>query len=246
MLFRSASQPRFANPRNAAAGSIRMLEPSVVAERHIDYFAYILITEGRLPLGTQWEVLEALAALGFKVNPHRKLCRGIEEALKFIAAWETKREGLPYEIDGIVIKVNSLVLQRELGSTARAPRWATAYKFPAQQATTTVNDIEVQVGRTGALTPVAVLEPVALGGVTVRRATLHNLDEIRRKDVRVGDLVVLQKAGDVIPEVVRGLAERRSRSLPEFEMPTHCPSCGTKAVRDEVDRKSTRLNSSHT
>lgn len=240
----AAGQPRFANPRNAAAGSIRMLEPSVVAERHLDYFAYILMTEGRLPLGTQWEVLEALVALGFKVNPNRQLCAGIDEALKFIAAWETKRASLAYEIDGIVIKVNSLALQRELGSTARAPRWATAYKFPAQQATTTVNDIEVQVGRTGALTPVAVLEPVALGGVTVKRATLHNEDEIRRLGLRIGDRVVIERGGEVIPKVVRVDTDAREQhdsreqqghghKLRDFVMPTKCPVCGGHVVREE-------------
>ncbi len=232
----AAGLPRFANPRNAAAGSIRMLEPSVVAERHLDYFAYLLLVDGGAPLETQWQELETLAALGFKVNPRRKLCSGIDEAIQFIAEWDTQRAGLEYEIDGIVIKVNSIALQREMGSTARAPRWATAYKFPAQRAVTRVNNIEVQVGRTGALTPVAILEPVALGGVTVKRATLHNEDEIRRLDLRIGDRVVIERGGEVIPKVLRvdlAAREEREHELREFVMPDRCPICGGHVVREE-------------
>ncbi|MSO21539.1 MAG: NAD-dependent DNA ligase LigA [Acidobacteria bacterium] len=232
----AAGLARFANPRNAAAGSIRMLEPSVVAERHLDYFAYLLLVDGGAPLATQWNELETLSALGFKVNPRRKLCSGIDEAIQFIAEWDTQRAGLEYEIDGIVIKVNSIALQRELGSTARAPRWATAYKFPAQQATTRVNSIEVQVGRTGSLTPVAILEPVALGGVTVKRATLHNEDEIRRLDLRIGDRVVIERGGEVIPKVLRvdlAAREEREHELREFVMPDRCPVCNGRVVREE-------------
>jgi DNA ligase (NAD+) len=231
-----AGQSRFANPRNAAAGSIRMLEPKAVAERNLDYFSYNMMIKGRQPSATQWEVLETLAKLGFKVNPERRLCRNIDDAIAYIGGWESKRSTLPYEIDGIVIKVNSIRLQQELGSTARAPRWATAYKFAAQQAVTRVNNIEVQVGRTGALTPVAMLEPVPLGGVIVRRATLHNEDEIRRLGLRIGDRVVIERGGEVIPKVVRVDTSARDddeNNLHDFVMPTKCPVCGGHVVREE-------------
>ncbi|HWP84405.1 MAG TPA: NAD-dependent DNA ligase LigA [Terriglobia bacterium] len=231
-----AGLPPFANPRNAAAGSIRMLEPAVVAERHLDYFCYALLVDGRVPLDSQKEVLETLAKLGFKVNPNWKHCRGLEEALEYCRHWESRREKLPYEIDGIVIKVNSVALQQELGSTAKAPRWAVAYKYAAKQAVTRVKDIEVQVGRTGALTPVAILEPVALGGVTVSRSTLHNEDEIRRLGLKIGDMVVIERGGDVIPKVVRVDTAARARlghTLREFRMPRTCPVCGGHVVREE-------------
>ena len=228
--------PRFANPRNAAAGSIRILEPSIVAERHLDYFVYLLLDKGRVPLAEQLQVLEALSALGFKVNPYWKHCRDIEGALEFCHTWEEKRDSLPYEIDGIVIKVNSIALQEELGATAKAPRWAVAYKYAARQAITRVLDIEVQVGRTGALTPVAVLEPVGIGGVTVSRATLHNEDEIRRLGLKIGDRVVVERGGDVIPKIVRVESTERTESaeeLRDFVMPSQCPVCGGKVVREE-------------
>ena len=230
--------PRFANPRNAAAGSIRMLEPSIVAKRHLNYVAYMLLGKGRVPLAEQRQVLEALSALGFKTSPHQ-LCRDIEEALEFCHEWEEKRDSLPFEIDGIVIKVNSIALQEELGATAKAPRWAVAYKYAARQAVTRVLDIEVQVGRTGALTPVAILEPVGIGGVTVSRATLHNEDEIRRLGLKIGDSVVVERGGDVIPKVVRvertEKAERTdaAEKLRDFAMPKQCPVCGGKVVREE-------------
>ncbi|OFV94977.1 MAG: DNA ligase (NAD(+)) LigA [Acidobacteria bacterium RIFCSPLOWO2_02_FULL_61_28] len=231
-----AGQPKFANPRNAAAGSIRMLEPSVVAERRLDYYAYALLANGRVPFPEHRRVLETLAALGFKVNPNWRSCRDIEEALEFCREWESKRDALPFEIDGVVIKVNSVALQEELGATAKAPRWAVAYKYAARQAMTNVRDIQVQVGRTGALTPVAILEPVALGGVTVSRATLHNEDEIRRLGLKIGDAVVVERGGDVIPKVVRVQTSERSkhgRALREFVMPQHCPVCGGRVVREE-------------
>ncbi|MBI2820556.1 MAG: NAD-dependent DNA ligase LigA, partial [Acidobacteria bacterium] len=235
-----AGLPHFANPRNAAAGSIRLLEPSVVAERHLDYFCYALFANHRIPVASQKEVLETLAALGIKVNPNWKHCRNLDAALAYCRQWESKRDGLPYEIDGIVIKVNSIALQQELGSTAKAPRWAIAYKYAARQATTIVNDITVQVGRTGTLTPVAILKPVALGGVTVSRATLHNEDEIRRLELEIGDTVVVERGGDVIPKIVRvETAERQRlidghrRELRQFKMPSSCPVCGGHVVREE-------------
>ena len=231
-----AGLPRFANPRNAAAGSIRMLEPGIVAKRGLDYFCYILLVNRRTPIDEQRQVLEALAELGFKVNRHWKYCRNIEDALEYCQEWEGKRESLPYEIDGVVIKVNSLVLQSELGATGKAPRWAVAYKYPARQAVTVVKDIEVQVGRTGTLTPVAVLEPVPLGGVTISRATLHNEDEIRRLGLKIGDSVVVERGGEVIPKVVRvEVAEREKhhRKLRDFVMPSHCPVCGSRVVREQ-------------
>lgn len=233
-----AGLAKFANPRNAAAGSIRMLEPGVVAGRRLDYFSYLLLVNGRMPFAEHRQALEALRALGFKVNPHWKYCRDLEEALEFCREWEKRRDALPLEIDGIVIKVNAAALQEELGATAKAPRWAVAFKYAARQATTRVRDIEVQVGRTGTLTPVAVLEPVALGGVTVSRATLHNEDEIRRLGLKIGDAVVVERGGEVIPKVVRVETSERAQHAPrlrEFVMPQHCPVCGGRVVREEAE-----------
>ena len=231
-----AGSPRFANPRNAAAGTIRMLEPSVVASRRLDYFPYLLLSGGRVPFAEHRQALQALTQLSFKVNPNWQHCENIEEAIAFINQWEEKRDSLPYEIDGIVIKVNSIALQQKLGATARAPRWAIAYKYAARQAVTTVLDIGVQVGRTGALTPVAYLDPVALGGVTVSRATLHNEDEIRRLDLKIGDQVLVERGGDVIPKVVRVELAARHKSgahRREFVMPSRCPVCQGRIVREE-------------
>jgi DNA ligase (NAD+) len=226
---------RFANPRNAAAGSIRMLEPGIVAKRRLDYFSYLLLAGGRTPLVEQWRVLETLLDLGFKVNPHKKRCKDIDEAIGFCREWENKRDSLQYEIDGIVIKVNSLALQEELGATAKAPRWAIAFKYAARQAVTRVLAVDWQVGRTGALTPVAHLEPVPLGGVTVSRATLHNEDEIRRLGLRIGDAVVVERGGEVIPKVVRVETGRRKphEHLAEPAVPAHCPVCKSRIVREE-------------
>jgi len=235
----------FANPRNAAAGSIRILEPSIVAKRQLDYFCYILLVNDRTPLAEQKQVLETLVDLGFKVNRHWRHCRDIDEALDFCREWEDKRESLPFEIDGVVIKVNSLALQDELGATAKAPRWAVAYKYAARQAVTQVRDIGVNVGRTGALTPVAILEPVSLGGVTVSRATLHNEDEIRRLDLKIGDTVVVERGGDVIPKVVRvetAEREKSQRELRDFVMPAKCPVCGGQVVREEGEAASRCVN----
>ncbi len=191
----------FVNPRNAAAGSVRVLDPSITARRRLEFFAYYLLVDGEVPFAKHSESLEALKQLRFRASEDWKLCDGIEEVVKYCDAWEPKREKLPYEIDGVVIKVNSLGIQRELGFTAKAPRWAIAYKYPARQETTVVNDIRVQVGRTGTLTPVAVLEPVQVGGVTVSRSTLHNMDEIERLGLQIGDTVLIERAGEVIPHV---------------------------------------------
>ena len=223
--------PRFANPRNAAAGSLRVLEPQITASRRLDYYTYFLLAGGEPVRGSHWESLEEMARMGFKVNPYRQQCRDVEEALAFCAAWETRREDLPYEIDGVVLKVDSVAQQQRLGFTAKAPRWAIAYKYPARQAVTTVENIEVQVGRTGALTPVAHLKPVEVSGVTVARATLHNEDEIERLGLQIGDEVVIERSGDVIPKVVRVRAQGSSRK--PFRMPAECPVCGSKVVREE-------------
>lgn len=225
----AAGEATFANPRNAAAGSLRQLDPKVTASRNLDGFFYSLIMDGGP--STHYEAVQYLRKLGFKTNPHIKLCRSLDEIEAFIEHWTARRGELPYEIDGIVIKVNDLAVQNELGATARSPRWAVAYKFPAEQVITKVVAIEVQVGRTGTLTPLAHLEPVQVAGSTVSRATLHNADIVAQRDVRVGDYVVVQKAGDVIPEIVRSLPERRTGSEVPFEMPTHCPACGTPVVR---------------
>jgi DNA ligase (NAD+) len=232
--------PRFANPRNAAAGSIRILAPSITATRRLDYYAYFLFADGAPYAGSHWESLETLEKLGFKVNPNRRLCTGVEELLEFCREWERRREELPFETDGIVAKVDSIEQQRQLGWTAKAPRWAIAFKFPAQQAQTEVLKIEAQVGRTGTLTPVAHLQPVQVGGVTVSRATLHNEDEIARLEVRIGDMVLIERSGDVIPKVVRVVGRPASR-LP-FQMPKECPVCGGQIVRQEGEVASRCIN----
>jgi DNA ligase (NAD+) len=231
---------RFANPRNAAAGSLRVLEPQITASRRLDYYTYFLLVDGGPALPTHWESLEELARLGFKVNPHRKLCRSLDEVLAFCAHWEARREELPYEIDGVVVKIDSVEQQRALGYTAKAPRWAIAYKYPARQATTIVTAIEVQVGRTGALTPVAHLQPVEVSGVTVSRATLHNEDEIERLGLEIGDQVVIERSGDVIPRVVRVQSQGSYRK--PFHMPSKCPVCGGKIVREEGEAASRCIN----
>ncbi len=219
----------FANPRNAAAGSLRQLDPNVTASRRLDVFLYALNMAGGP--GAHLDALKFLKELGFRTNPHARLCRGLEEIEAFIAHWTARRAELPYDIDGIVVKVNDLALQGELGNTARSPRWAVAYKFPAEQVITKVLDIDVQVGRTGILTPLAHLEPVQVAGSTVSRATLHNADIVAQRDVRIGDYVVIQKAGDVIPEIVRSLPERRTGEETLFAMPSECPACGSEVVR---------------
>jgi DNA ligase (NAD+) len=222
----------FANPRNAAAGSVRQLDPRVTASRPLDFFAYGI---GRLEgkkLETQWEVLAYLRQAGFKVNPLIRRFANIEGVIRYHDEVREQRDKLDYEIDGVVVKVNSLAQQERLGTISRSPRWALAYKFPAREEFTRVNDIIVQVGRTGALTPVAVLEPVQIAGVTVSRATLHNEDELRRKGVRIGDTVVVERAGDVIPEVVSVITSKRTGAEREFQMPAHCPVCGADVLKE--------------
>jgi len=230
----------FANPRNAAAGALRALEPGVTASRRLEYFAYFLLVDGRFHFESHWESLDALAHMGFKVNPRRKKCSGLDDLLEFCREWESQRESLPYEIDGVVVKVDSIRQQQALGWTAKAPRWAIAFKFPAQQRPTTIENIEVQVGRTGTLTPVAHLAPVLVGGVTVTRATLHNEDEIARLGVQIGDEVLIERSGDVIPKVVRVVREGRERH--PFRMPKHCPVCGGEVVREEGEAASRCIN----
>jgi DNA ligase (NAD+) len=235
----------FANPRNATAGTVRQLEPSVTAERRLDYFAYILLKNGRTYFDRHGETLNALSAAGFKVNPHRRLTHNIEEVWAFIEEWEGKRESLRYEIDGIVIKVDRTALQDELGYTGKAPRWAIAYKYAARAGLTRIEDILVQVGRTGKLTPVAALKPVPIGGTTVSRATLHNLDEIERLGVKIGDWVEVERGGDVIPKVTRVVEDRdHPRGHQAFQMPEKCPVCGTRVVRSEgeVDYRCVNAN----
>ncbi|MFQ5926030.1 MAG: NAD-dependent DNA ligase LigA [Terriglobia bacterium] len=232
----AAGESRFANPRNAAAGSVRVLDPTITGRRRLDAYVYNLLVGGRVPLETHAEVLETLAELNFKVNLQWRHCRTLEAVIAFCQEWAERREKLGYEIDGVVVKVNSLALQQELGRTAKAPRWAIAYKYPARQATTRVKAIRVQVGRTGTLTPVADLEPVAVGGVRVSRATLHNEDQVRRLGLKIGDYVLVQRAGEVIPEVVKVIESKRKevkRELKEFKMPDRCPVCGGRVSRAE-------------
>ncbi len=237
----AAGLPVFANPRNAAAGALRALDPSVTAKRQLDYFTYFLLRDGKAIFDSHWESLETLAAAGFKVNIHRRQCAGIEELLAFIREWETRRETLPYDTDGVVAKVDSIPQQARLGWTAKAPRWAIAFKYPARQATTVLESIEVQVGRTGALTPVAHLKPVAIAGVTVSRATLHNEDEIGRLGVAMGDTVLLERSGDVIPKIIRVVEEGANRKA--FQMPKECPVCRGHVVREEGESASRCINS---
>lgn len=227
-------EPLFANPRNAAAGSVRQLDPRVTAGRKLSIFVYstgMVELPGQNTPSTHEETLRLLDRLGLRVNAHHQLCRNIEEVISYCRLWMDKKAELPYSIDGLVIKVNSLEQQAELGATMKSPRWAIAFKFPAEEAETTVRDIIVSVGRTGVLTPTAILDPVTVAGSTVSRATLHNEDIIREKDVRVGDRVVIHKAGDVIPEVVRVLKENRTGKEVEFSMPGHCPACGAEVTR---------------
>lgn len=226
-------ESRFANPRNAAAGTLRQLDSRIVAKRGLDLFAYDLITGDRKPFTTHWEALNWLEAAGFRVNPNRALCSSIDEVIEFCNRIETQRDDLDYEIDGLVVKVNSTSLQDEFGTTAKAPRWAVAYKYPARQATTKVVAIIVQVGRTGALTPVANLEPVLLAGTTVSRATLHNADEVKRLGVRVGDWVLIEKGGEVIPKVLKVIESKRTGAEKPFRMPRKCPVCGGEISKVE-------------
>ena len=232
---------RFANPRNAAAGSLRVLEPSITASRRLDYYTYFVFDEQGRPLfPSHWESLEWLAAHGFKVNPKRRMCADVEEALAFCRDYEEQRETLPYEIDGVVLKVDSIAQQLELGYTAKAPRWAIAFKYAARQAETEIVDIEISVGRTGALTPTAVLAPKEISGVVVSRATLHNEDEIARLGLQIGDTVIIERSGDVIPKVVRVKMQGTHRKA--FHMPKECPVCQGLIVREEGEAASRCIN----
>jgi DNA ligase (NAD+) len=222
----------FANPRNFAAGSLRQLDPSITASRPLQFFAYTWGEAASLPAATQSGVLEAFTRWGFPVNPLTRVCRSVEEMLATYREIETQRATLGYDIDGVVYKINSLDFQRRLGFVSRSPRWAVAHKFPAQKATTILNDIDIQVGRTGALTPVAKLAPVTVGGVVVQNATLHNGDEIARKDIRIGDWVIVQRAGDVIPQILGFVPEKRPADSKPYVFPEICPVCGSNAVRE--------------
>ena len=227
----------FANPRNAAAGSLRQLDPKITASRNLATFIYGIGGNGEaFGIDNHAQMLDYLETLGFRVNKERAVCETIDDVLAFIEKWTEDRPNLPYEIDGIVIKVNRFAQQEELGNTVKSPRWAIAYKFPAEEASTKVLDIELTVGRTGVVTPTAILEPVKIAGSTVSRASLHNEDLIREKDIRIGDTVIVHKAGDIIPEVVRVIFEQRPEGTVPFNMPEHCPACGSRLVRidDEV------------
>jgi DNA ligase (NAD+) len=228
----AAGEPVFANPRNVAAGSLRQLDPAITARRPLKFFAYAWGEVSAPFARTHAEALQKFRDWGFTVNPRSRLCHGVDEVLAAYREIGAERAQLPYDIDGVVYKVNDLGLQRRLGMVSRAPRWALAHKFPAQQAQTVLNDIVIQVGRQGSLTPVAVLEPITVGGVLVQRATLHNEDEIARKDVRIGDTVIVQRAGDVIPQIVGILPERRPKDARPYQFPDHCPICGSLAVRE--------------
>ncbi|TFG57633.1 MAG: NAD-dependent DNA ligase LigA [Candidatus Aminicenantes bacterium] len=236
-------EPLFANPRNAAAGSIRLLDPKEVASRNLGVFLYTLTIDGKEQAG-QWLSLRKLKEIGFVTNPHSRFCASLEDVLDYYKGWAEKRDSLDHDVDGIVVKVDSAAERQTLGTTAKSPRWAISYKFPARQATTRVNDIVIQVGRTGALTPVAVLEPVKLSGTTISRSTLHNEDELRRKDIRVGDFVLIERSGDVIPHVVSVMKERRAARLRPFAWPDRCPVCGSEVFRPEGEVISRCVNTS--
>src|SRR3984885_2544048 len=235
--------PQLANPRNVAAGSLRALDPALTASRQMEYYVYFLLVDGQFVRDSHWESLEELSKMGFKVNSHRKKCAGLDDVIEFYRNWESKRDSLAYEIDGVVVKVDSIRQQALLGWTAKAPRWAIAFKFPAHQEETVVENIGVQVGRTGTLTPVAHLKAVTISGVTVTRATLHNEDEIARLGVEIGDTVLVERSGDVIPKVVRVVkkVEQGSDRRP-FRMPKHCPVCGGEIVREEGEAASRCIN----
>ena len=229
----ATGEATFANPRNAAAGSLRQLDSSKTASRRLQIYLYAIGESVGYAPGSQTDLLKQLREWGLPVNPHATVCADIEGVVGFVAEWDAKKNAVPYDTDGVVVKVNDYALQAELGQVSRAPRWAIAYKYPAMQVETVVEDIVVQVGRTGSLNPLAILKPVAVGGVIVSRATLHNQDEIDRKNVRIGDTVIVQRAGEVIPEIVRSIEEKRPENSERFVLPAVCPSCGTEAVRPD-------------
>jgi len=226
-------EPKFANPRNAAAGSLRQLDPKITAKRPLNIFLYAISSDSKNIPDTQFEALQYINELGFRINPNIKVLHGIDEVIKYCEIWENKIESLDYEIDGVVIKVNSLADQERLGATSKNPRWAIAYKYPPAQKETVIEDIQVQVGRTGAITPVAYLKAVHLGGVIVKRATLHNQDEMVKKDIKIGDHVIVQRAGEVIPEVVKVVKKKRTGAEKDFHFPKKCPVCGSDIYRPE-------------
>jgi DNA ligase (NAD+) len=238
-------EPLFANPRNAAAGSLKLLDPRLTRKRPLNNFIYLFPYSTQVPIpSTHMECLKKLKEWGFRINSPVKLCRGLGEVIDFCNSWAEKREELDYDVDGMVIKVNNIDQQSRLGSTSKSPRWAIAYKFPAKQATTVIRNIIVQVGRTGALTPVAVLDPTPLAGTTITRATLHNEDEIMRKDIRIGDTVIIEKGGDIIPQVVKVVEGKRKGTEKKFSMPKSCPVCGAEVVRLEDEAVSRCIGSS--
>lgn len=237
----------FANPRNAAAGTLRQLDSKIVAKRRLDFFAYTLQIPEKADSDiakTQWESLELLAQMGFKVNPNRQLCPTLDDVQKYYQSWDTQRRNLPYMTDGVVVKINDLLLQKQLGFTQKFPRWAIALKYPAEEVPTLVESITISVGRTGALTPVAELKPVQLGGTTVARATLHNSDRILSLDIHIGDTVIIRKAGEIIPEVVRVLPELRPLNAQLFQIPTNCPECQQPVVREKGEAVTRCINTS--
>ena len=236
----AAALPQYANPRNSAAGSLRVLDPSITAARQLEFHAYLLLVDGQPPLASHWAALEELKRLGFRVNPHAARCFHLDELLAYTRQWAERRDDLPYEIDGVVAKLDALAQQQALGWTAKAPRWAIAYKFSPRQAETVLESIDVQVGRTGVLTPVARLKPVSVSGVTVSNATLHNEEEIARLDLAIGDTVVVERSGDVIPKVVAVRARPAGRR--PFEMPNACPVCASPVLRAEGEVASRCLN----
>lgn len=243
----AAGEPLFANPRNAAAGTLRQLDPKIVDRRRLDFFAYTLQIPGTDDVDiarTQWDALELLQNLGFRVNPNRTRCASLEEVRDYYNYWDTERRNLPYMTDGVVVKLNSFALQEQLGFTQKFPRWAIALKYPAEEAPTLVKNISVNVGRTGALTPLAEMQPVQLAGTTVQRATLHNSDRIAELDIRIGDTVIIRKAGEIIPEVVRVLKELRPPDTQPFQMPTHCPVCSQPVVRPTGEAVTRCINTS--
>jgi len=236
-------EPLFANPRNAAAGSIRLLDPKEVSARGLDVFLYSIFIQGK-ELKTQRESLNTLKALGFKINPHSQYCSSLKEVISFYEKLQKQRDSIDYDVDGIVVKVDSVSQQKILGSTSKFPRWAISFKFPARQATTKIKGIRIQVGRTGALTPVAVLESVKLSGITISRSTLHNEDEIKRKDIRIGDYVLIERSGDVIPKVVSVMKERRTGNERRFVFPETCPVCNSPAFKPKGEAISRCINPS--
>ena len=239
----AAGENLFANPRNAAAGTLRQLDSRIVAQRRLNFFGYTLhLTEESID--NQWHSLEFLQKMGFLVNPHRKLCQSLEEVAQYFADWDSARHNLPYMTDGVVVKLNSYALQKQLGFTQKFPRWAIALKYPAEEAPTVVKDIIVNVGRTGAVTPMAIMEPVQLAGTTVQRATLHNSDRVSQLDIRVGDTVVIRKAGEIIPEVLRVITELRPAQTVAYQMPNHCPECSYELIRPSGESVTRCVNSS--